>query len=46
MASLTALGMTQDEVIGTLLDAQDMQLMNDTVARRKDKAVLAGVAGL
>ena len=40
--------MTQDEVIGTqfLLDAHDMQLMKDTVARRKDKAVLAGVAGL
>ena len=48
LASLTALGMTQDEVIGTqfLLDAHDMQLMKDTVARRKDKAVLAGVAGL
>lgn len=40
--------MTQDEVIRTqfLLDAHDMQLMKDTVARRKDKAVLAGVAGL
>ena len=40
--------MMQDEVIGTqfLLDAHDMQLMKDTVARRKDKAVLAGVAGL
>ena len=40
--------MTQDEVMGTqfLLDAHDMQLMKDTVARRKDKAVLAGVAGL
>ena len=40
--------MTQDEGIGTqfLLDAHDMQLMKDTVARRKDKAVLAGVAGL
>ena len=48
LASLTALGMTKDEVIGTqfLLDAHDMQLMKDTVARRKDKAVLAGVAGL
>ena len=48
LASLTALGMTQDEVIGTqfLLDAHDMQLMKNTVARRKDKAVLAGVAGL
>ena len=40
--------MIQDKVIGTqfLLDAHDMQLMKDTVARRKDKAVLAGVAGL
>ena len=48
LASLTALGMTKDEVIGTqfLLDAHDMQLMKDTVARRKEKAVLAGVAGL
>ena len=48
LASLTALGMTQDEVIGTqfLLDAHDMQLMKHTVARRKDKTVLAGVAGL
>ena len=48
LASLTALGMTKDEVIGTqfLLDAQDMQLMKDTVAHRKEKAVLAGVAGL
>ena len=48
LASLTALGMTQDEVIGThfVLDAQDMQLMKDTVARREEKAVLAGVAGL
>jgi hypothetical protein len=48
LASLTALGMTKDEVLGTqfLLDAQDMQLMKDTVAHRKEKAVLAGVAGL
>ena len=48
LASLTALGMTKDEVLGTqfLLDAQDMQLMKDTVAYRKEKAVLAGVAGL
>ena len=48
LASLTALGMTKDEVIGTqfLLDAHDMQLMKDTVAHRKEKAVLAGVAGL
>ena len=40
--------MTKDEVIGThfFLDAYDMQLMKDTVARRKDKAVLSGVAGL
>ena len=48
LASLTALGMTKDEVIGTqfFLDEHDMQLMKDTVARRKEKAVLAGVAGL
>ena len=48
LASLTALGMTKDEVIGTqfLLDAHDMQLMKDTVAHRKERAVLAGVAGL
>jgi len=48
LASLTALGMTKDEVLGTqfLLDAQDMQLMKDTVAHRKEKAVLAGAAGL
>ena len=40
--------MTKDEVIGTqfLLDAHDMQLMKDTVAHRKEKAVLAGAAGL
>ena len=40
--------MTKDDVLGTqfLLDAQDMQLMNDTVAHRKEKAVLAGAAGL
>ena len=48
LASLTALGMTKDEVIGTqfLLDAHDMKLMKDTVAHRKEKAVLAGAAGL
>ena len=48
LVSLTALGMAQDEVIGTqfLLDAHDMQLMKDTVAHRKERAVLAGVAGL
>ena len=47
LASLTALGMTKDEVLGTqfLLDAQDFQLMKDTVAHRKEKAVLAGAAG-
>ena len=47
LASLTALGMTKDEVLGTqfLLDAQDFQLMKDTVAYRKERAVLAGVAG-
>ena len=47
LASLTALGMTKDEVLGTqfLLDAQDFQLMKDTVAHRKERAVLAGVAG-
>ena len=40
--------MTKDEVIGTqfLLDAHDMKLMKDTVAHRKEKAVLAGAAGL
>ena len=40
--------MAQDEVIGTqfLLDAHDMQLMKDTVAHRKERAVLVGVAGL
>ena len=47
LASLTALGMTKDEVLGTqfLLDAQDFQLMKDTVAHRKDRNILAGVAG-
>jgi hypothetical protein len=47
LASLTALGMTKDEVLGTqfLLDAQDFQLMKDTVAHRKERAVLAGVGG-
>ena len=45
---LSALGVTVDEVAGTqfLLDAHDMQLMKDTVARHKEKALLAGVAGL
>ena len=40
--------MTKDEVIGTqfLLDAHDMKLTKDTVAHRKEKAVLAGAAGL
>jgi hypothetical protein len=39
--------MTKDEVLGTqfLLDAQDFQLMKDTVAHLKERAVLAGVAG-
>ena len=39
--------MTKDEVLGTqfLLDAQDFQLMKDTVAHRKDRNILAGVAG-